>query len=417
VGAAVRRGGAVTGVAPELEVPQGRFRLDRPPLERDPTLRAWDAADEYVLHDLAGWGGGLGRVTVVGDGMGALAVALASAGAGRVGSPIHAIGDSWIGHRTTAENLARNGLAATVPWEAPGTAPVHLVASTDAPPPIVDTLVVRVPRSLAALEDQLARLRPSLHAASRVVTASMTRHLHTSTLQVLERSIGPTRTSPARRKARLAWSSVDEAAARPASRWPRRREVALPSLPRPLALVDHPAVFAAGRVDAGTALLLGQLPRWAGRLGAGTTLVDAGCGDGVLALAAAVARPETTVVAVDESYQAVASTSAGAIANGGLDVQVVLGDGLLAPARGSPLGAGSVDVVVTNPPFHAGHAVSDATAWRLFVEARRVLRPGGELWAVGNRHLAHHAKLSRLFGGCEVAASDPAFVVLRARRR
>ncbi|MGW9367216.1 class I SAM-dependent methyltransferase, partial [Streptomyces albidoflavus] len=74
----------------------------------------------------------------------------------------------------------------------------------------------------------------------------------------------------------------------------------------------------------------------------------------------------------------------------------------------------SVDLVLTNPPFHSHQAVTDATARRMFAGARRVLRPGGELWVVANRHLGHHRQLRRLFGNCATAASDPKFVVLRA---
>jgi 16S rRNA (guanine1207-N2)-methyltransferase len=74
----------------------------------------------------------------------------------------------------------------------------------------------------------------------------------------------------------------------------------------------------------------------------------------------------------------------------------------------------SADLVLNNPPFHQQNTVGDAIAWKMFVEARRVLIPGGELWVVGNRHLAYHASLKKLFGGCELIASNRKFVVLRA---
>ena len=54
---------------------------------------------------------------------------------------------------------------------------------------------------------------------------------------------------------------------------------------------------------------------------------------------------------------------------------------------------------------------------RMFSGARRVLRPGGELWVIGNRHLGYHATLRRVFGTCELVAGDPKFVVLRAVKR
>ena len=88
-----------------------------------------------------------------------------------------------------------------------------------------------------------------------------------------------------------------------------------------------------------------------------------------------------------------------------------VGDGL----AGVP--SESVDLVLNNPPFHSHQAMTDETAWRMFTGAKRVLRPGGELWVVGNRHLGYHVKLRRLFGNSQLVASDPKFVVLKAVKR
>ncbi|EPJ35110.1 putative Ribosomal RNA large subunit methyltransferase G [Streptomyces afghaniensis 772] len=53
----------------------------------------------------------------------------------------------------------------------------------------------------------------------------------------------------------------------------------------------------------------------------------------------------------------------------------------------------------------------------MFSGARRALRPGGELWVIGNRHLGYHVKLRKLFGNSRLVASDPKFVVLKAVKR
>ena len=78
---------------------------------------------------------------------------------------------------------------------------------------------------------------------------------------------------------------------------------------------------------------------------------------------------------------------------------------------------GTVGLVLCNPPFHEQRAMGDAVAWQMFHDAHRALAPDGELWVVGNRHLAYHAKLRRIFGNCEVVGSSARFVVLRAVRR
>ncbi len=77
---------------------------------------------------------------------------------------------------------------------------------------------------------------------------------------------------------------------------------------------------------------------------------------------------------------------------------------------------GSVDLVVVNPPFHDQFVVGDAVARQMFVDARRVLRPGGQLWVVGNRHLGHHVKINQLFGNVRTVASNNKFVVLQANQ-
>ncbi|MGA5601273.1 methyltransferase [Streptomyces griseoincarnatus] len=376
-----------------MTTPWGEPVLSRFPEDPRDRLRAWDASDEYLLRHLAERQPPLsGAVVVVGDRWGALVTALAAH------RPTQ-ITDSWLGQEATRANLARNGVE-------PGT--VRLLTTRDAPPERADVLLVRVPKSLALLEDQLLRLAPSVHADTVVVGTGMVKEIHTSTLKLFERILGPTRTSLAEKKARLIFCTPDPSLVRPPNPWPYR--YTLPGDVGPVsgrAVVNHAGVFCADRLDIGTRFFLRHLPA-----GGGGRVVDLGCGNGVVGTAMALADPKAEVLFVDESFQAVASAQDTYRANdvsGHAEFRV--GDGL----AGVP--SGSVDLVLNNPPFHSHQATTDATAWRMFTGARRTLRPGGELWVVGNRHLGHHVKLRRLFGNSEVVASDPKFVVLRAVRR
>ncbi|MEV8316644.1 methyltransferase [Streptomyces sp. NPDC059900] len=388
----------------------GAYDLTRFPEDpRDP-LRAWSAADAYLLRHLAGETGEAseadaaqegakpvdlsGTVAVVGDRWGALTTALA-------GYAPTLITDSFLAGEATRANVARAGFAPDA---------VRISTTGDAPPARIDVLLVRVPKSLALLEDQLHRLAPALHAGTVVVGTGMVTEIHTSTLDLFERIIGPTRTSLARQKARLIFSTPDPERAAGASPWPRSYVLDGDSgAGAGLMAVNHAGVFCAERLDIGTRFFLRHLP--AG--GDAAHVVDLGCGNGVLGTAAAVADPGATVTFIDESYPAVASAEATFRANG-LDparARFVAGDAL------SAVPAGSVDLVLNNPPFHSHQATTGATAWRMFAGARAALRPGGELWVVGNRHLGYHVKLRKLFGNSKVVASDPKFVVLRAVKR
>ncbi|MET9494739.1 methyltransferase [Streptomyces sp. NPDC006552] len=385
--------------AHRLTTPWGAVDLTRFPADPRDQLRAWDAADAYLLRHLAETGTDLsGAVVVVGDRWGALGTALT----GVDGCAPTLISDSWLGQRATGENLARTG--------APGSA-ATLLTTRDTPPDRIDVLLVRVPKSLALLEDQLHRLRPALHEGTVVVGTGMVKEIHTSTLNLFERLIGPTRTSLAEKKARLVLSTPDLSLSPGRNPWPVR--YALPDGIGPMSgrtVVNHAGVFCAERLDIGTRFLLGHLPRHTGA----ARIADLGCGNGVVGTSAALADPEAEILFTDESYQAVASAEATYAQNRGDrpgKAVFQVGDGL------ADVPAATVDLVLNNPPFHSHQATTDATAWRMFTQAHAALRPGGELWVVGNRHLGYHLKLRRLFGNSELVASDPKFVILKAVRQ
>ncbi|MQY05866.1 Ribosomal RNA large subunit methyltransferase G [Actinomadura sp. RB68] len=369
----------------------GEYGLARFPEDERNGLRAWDAADEYLLRHLADEAVDLaGPLVVVGDRWGALATALARH------RPVQ-ISDSFLGQAATRANLARNGGGE-----------VRLLTTRDAPPERIGVLLVRVPKSLALLEDQLRRLAPGVHEGTVVVGTGMVKEIHTSTLRLFEEILGPTRTSLAVKKARLIFCTPDPAIPRAPSPWPltyRLPDGAGAVSGRPV--VNHAGVFCADRLDIGTRFLLQHLPEQ----GDFRRIVDLGCGNGVVGTAAALAHPDAELLFLDESFQAVASAEATYRANAGGRAVFRAGDGM----AGVP--AGSVDLVLNNPPFHSHQATTDATAWRMFTGARDALAPGGELWVVGNRHLGHHVRLRRIFGGCTTVAANPKFVVLRAVRR
>ncbi|MEU1511163.1 methyltransferase [Streptomyces sp. NPDC005811] len=379
-----------------MTTPWGEVALARFPEDPRDRLRAWDASDAYLLRHLAERERDLpltGTVVVLGDRWGALVTALAAH------HPVQ-ITDSWLGQEATRANLARAGV---------GPGAVRLLTTQDPVPERVDLLLVRVPKSLALLEDQLLRLAPAVHPGTVVIGTGMVKEIHTSTLNLFERILGPTRTSLAEQKARLILCTPDASLSRPANPWPYHYD--LPGDLGPLSgrpVVNHAGVFCADRLDIGTRFFLKHLPETDGT----RRVVDLGCGNGIVGTAVALADPRAEVLFTDESFQAVASAEATFKANGVPGhAEFRVGDGL----TGVP--DGSVDVVLNNPPFHSHQATTDATARRMFTDARRVLRPGGELWVVGNRHLGYHVTLKRLFGNCRLVAGDPKFVVLRAVRR
>lgn len=369
-----------------LSVAQGALSLRRRHPDPTGSLRAWDAADEYVLGHVSAEGIDAPRWLVVNDGFGALAAAGVADG-----HHVTSWSDSSVAHAAAVDNVGRNGLDPSA---------LDVVPSTETPAGPAELVIVKVPKALAHLEDQLRRLRPLLGPTSTVLGAGMTRDVHRSTVEAFEHLVGPTPTTKARKKARLLLARFDPDLEPTASPFPMTW-----STPEGVVVTGLPNVFAADHLDHGTRLLLEHLPS----PDPDATVVDLGCGNGVVAATMAHRHPDVDVVCCDESYRAVeaARATVGRVTGrAAFHVTDVL-DGIA---------DASADVVVVNPPFHAGGARTTAVARRMIDETHRVLRDGGELRVVANRHLDHHAAIRRRFGSVTVVAADPRFSVLSATR-
>ncbi|MDH1262394.1 class I SAM-dependent methyltransferase [Pseudomonas sp. GD03944] len=373
---------------PLFVTPFAQLDLVRQPEQQADPLQAFDAADEYLLAHLHEQGlAPDARVLVLNDSFGALAASLA----GR--ATVISSGDSHLAHLGLTLNLARNAL--------PAQAVEFVPASAVAQGPF-DWVLIRVPKTLALLEEQLIRLHGQLAPGARVVAAAMIKHLPRAAGDLLETYVGPVQASLAVKKARLLHATPSERPA-PQSPYPTRYRVDKPALE----LLNHANLFCREGLDIGTRAFLPHLPKHLSKVRA----ADLGCGNGILGIAYALGSPQAELTLVDESYMAVQSAQVNwQAALGERPVTVRAGDGLAEQP------ADSLDLVLCNPPFHQQQVVGDFLAWRMFQQARAALVTGGELWIVGNRHLGYHAKLKRLFRGVEQVAANPKFVVLKATK-
>ena len=373
---------------PLLETPFASLDLIRQPEQQNEPLQAFDAADEYLLNHLAEQQPSIDtRVLVLNDSFGALAASLV----GNVN--VTSSGDSFLAFQGLEKNLARNGQA----FDA-----VPAIPASETPTGPFDRVLIRVPKTLALLEEQLIRLQGQLAPGAQVIAAAMIKHLPRAAGDLLERYVGPVQASLAVKKARLLIATAQDKAP-VASPYPTRYRLDSPAIE----LLNHANVFCREGLDIGTRAFLPHLPKNLGT----ARVADLGCGNGVLAIASALQNPQARYTLVDESFMAVQSAAENwRAALGVREVIVRAGDGLAGQD------AQSLDVVLCNPPFHQQQVVGDFLAWRMFQQAREALVVGGALYIVGNRHLGYHSKLARLFRGVEQVAATPKFVILKARK-
>lgn len=386
----------------ELTAPTGTFQLERVPVRPRQPLRAWDAADEYVLELLAETPPEPNaRVLLVNDSFGALATAL------RPFDPI-VINESAAGRHAIAENLARNECDPV---------PLMSMLELDDLETSVDTVVIKIPKSNAHLVDLLHRLRPHLRPESRIVGAAMARHVRTATLECFESIIGPTTTSLARKKARLLHVSFDPELTVDLSPWPTTWKHEARTH------VTHGGGFSPESVDVGTRFLLDNLPTARDLVSSDhdvVRVVDLGCGNGIIGLRVVsdftAVGIDHQISFVDDSALAIDATRRSWEATHGQAPDPATVAFVHTHRVVENIPKRSVNLVLINPPFHDDRVVGDDIAWTMFTDAHKILAPGGQLVVVGNRHLAYHAKLRKIFGQVDTVAATSKFVLLRAHR-
>ncbi len=362
--------------------------LLRFPEQLNTPLQAFDAADEYLLKHLNSCSlASNARTLILNDNFGALAASLASK------MQVHSSGDSFLAHQALRNNLDNNQLNQDS---------VEIIQADQAFNGPYACVLIRVPKTLALLEEQLIRLQTQITSDTIIIAAGMIKHLPRSAGDLLERYIGPVQASLAEKKSRLLFVTPAEKP-QASSPYPSEYQLENPSL----ILRNHAGVFCREALDIGTRFFLPYLPTDLGS----AQVADLGCGNGVLGIVCALKNPQAQLRMVDESYMAVQSAQENwQLALAERPVTVYAGDGLGAEQ------AETLDIVLCNPPFHQQQVVGDFLARRMFQQSQRALKKDGQLWIVGNRHLGYHVTLKRMFRDVQQIAANAKFVIFKATK-
>ena len=168
--------------------------------------------------------------------------------------------------------------------------------------------------------------------------------------------------------------------------------------------VSLPGVFSSTELDLGSLLLISSLKDLSGK-----KVLDVGCGYGVLGYYAALSGA-TKVDLVDSHLLAVVSTQENIARNRITNCQVFWSD-LLAAVSGN-----SYDLIISNPPFHAGIQVDYLASRALITSAISALAVGGVLRIVANRFLPYDRLMGEVFGNVKIEAQNSAYRILVSRK-
>ena len=167
-----------------------------------------------------------------------------------------------------------------------------------------------------------------------------------------------------------------------------------------LTIHSLPGVFSHDHIDEGTGLLLANL-----QIPQGARVLDVGCGYGIIGFLAAM-HGTSLVHLVDNNLLAVAACRETMALNHLNNVEVFCGD-LLDPVQGT-----KYDLILSNPPFHAGQEVNYQIAQAMIRQSFQALMPGGQLVIVANRFIRYERLIHGIFGNASVLAESGKFRLL-----
>jgi 16S rRNA (guanine1207-N2)-methyltransferase len=361
--------------------PFENLQLNRYPYSSDKTLRAWDAADEYLLNylftekiDLSNM-----KILIFNDSFGALPLSLQQY------NPTY-VTDSLLSQIGTEKNRHLNHI---------NSENIKFIDSLSIPNIYFDLLLIKVPKTLDFLQDYLIKIKPLLKDNCIIIVAGMIKTTPKSVWKILEKTLGKTSTSLAKKKARLIFVKLEEKVIN--SSYP----VIFIQENTNYAIYNHSNVFSKKSLDIGTRFLLENLPRYENV----KSIIDLGCGNGIVGLNLAKTHPNATVTFIDESFMAIASAKLTIENNisSKHSHQFIVNDCL------DKIEANSVDLIVCNPPFHQSHSVGIDIAMKMFKQAHKTLKSKGHFIVVANRHLPYSSQLKRIFGKVQKQNSNSKF--------
>lgn len=351
--------------------------LKRYPFHKNDLLQAWDSADELILEQLHDYDLENKRLLIINDQFGALRLALKDL-------DVDSYTDSFVSFKGLMENSEQK---------------INSLSSLQDFSGVYDLVLIRLPKNMSFFEDILCSLTPFLHQHSKIICTVMVKHLAPRTFDLLQKYIGDTTTSLAKKKARLIFSSFERTIV--TSPYPQHIKIENFDLP----FTNHSNLFSREKLDIGSRFFLEHIPQ-----GDFKNILDLGCANGIIGIKAKMMNPQAKLIFSDESAMAVASAQINYKKYFSDEAQFLWTNCFENQAKNS------LDLVLCNPPFHQGTTIGSFIAYQMFSDTYHSLRPGGLIRIIGNTHLGYELKLKQIFGNAKMIASNKKFIVCEAKK-
>lgn len=376
------------------------FEFHRYPPTSNRSLRPWSAADELLLSHFDEYltnrpeNKGPLRLAVYHDRFGFLSTTL------QTHEP-YVLYNYSSQEKSLRQNLKENKLE--VPEDK------LFTPLADFPEP-ADIMLIKIPKTMDLFRLYLHHAWNNLADSDNAVVycGFMTRHFTPQMLEVANEYFEHAEQTKARKKARLLIlkgkkkSEITDKAITDLINeveWkPSENGIAGDEAKKAITLKQYYGVFSSNGVDAATAMLLKHMQLKETE----KTVLDMGCGNGIIAKAIKLQQPDADIHAIDDDFLAVES------------VKMNAADLVNVHHYDSPemFPDGFFDLVVTNPPSHLGHENNIEVSIGLFDQAAKKIKSGGRLVIVASKHLNYSTHLTKRYIDIKKLAEDDKYEVI-----
>lgn len=351
-----------------------KYKIKRYDLSEDKSLKAWSAADEYLLQAFTDLEKKPNNLGIYGDRFGFLSCYL------------HSFTPTIVFTQKSQQKAIDANLKA---HNAP------MLHFSDPLSPIenkLDFALVNVPKSLELFQLFLEQIAGNSSEDITVICAFMTRHFSPKLLQIAQEYFDVTEQSRAVKKARLLVLTKKKSII--------KKELITSLNYNNQDYKQYWGVFSAQHIDYATQFFLEHLEIDDND----QCILDLASGNGIIGNEIFKELPDAEIHLMDDSYLAVASAK--------LNIQ---GENIHHHFNNelTIFDDSTFDLIVTNPPFHFEFEINIQIPLHLFKGCFRCLKKGGNLQIVANKHLNYKVHLEPLFSSVQVIAEDNKFIVYK----
>jgi len=357
-----------------------RLNIERYPATLDKTLKAWNAADELILAYLDSNNLSLDKIIIYHDRFGFLTCHLNEY------NPLTIV-NFKSQEIAIQRNQKKNGLHEN---ESKKNFALNQLYQS------YKTAIIKIPKSTDLFELYLQQLNPAINDTSEVICGFMTRHFSKQTLEIAHKYFEDVEQTKAQRKARLMIlrkpKTIEKENLVHKIKWSKDKY-----------LQQYYGVFSASKIDRATQFLLENLEIKPHQ----QHILDLGCGNGVLAWKARQLNPSAHIYLTDDNYLAIESAK--------LNLGSSPFHHFYFTNSLKDFETDSMDLVISNPPFHFEHENNIEITLHLFKEVSRILKTKGEFRLVANIHLNYKSHLTNYFKQVETINENKKFVIYNCR--